>query len=148
MQQRQHDKEERFVEFLKVYCHKNNLEFKDTHEDFDLGADVFINDEPYDLKVSNSRKLTVVKRYKGNWYSPLERHPDIDYLIAEEHEDKWILFKLNKLQVVKEYLGHPDLSLYTLDGNINICQNVSRLMEMIGPEMVIKKISLIKKEGK
>ena len=139
MQEMQHKKEERFIGFLRDYCHRNNISFHDTHSDFNLGADVYINDTPYDLKVSNSRKLTIAKHYKEKWYCPLELHPDVDYLIVEEHDDKWVLFKLNKSRVWKEFLEHTDLSLYAGDGNINICQNVSRLMETIGPDYIIRK---------
>lgn len=146
-QRKQHEKEERFIDFLKDYCPKHGISFVDCHRDINFGADVYINGEPYDLKVSNKRLITVVKvnNYTGRWELPLLEHRDIPYLIVEDYDDKFVVFKLRKDQIEKEWknpLRHKTVMCYNKkygDGNYNECQDVSRLMEIAGPEMVFHK---------
>lgn len=117
MQEHQHAKEQRFLDFLKDYCIRNNRKFEDVHDDYSTGIDVYLDDKPYDLKVSNSRKLTVFKCYKGHWYCPLLEHQDIPYMYVIEEESRFLGFVINKSRLLERLKG--SIETYTGDGNIN-----------------------------
>ena len=129
MQELQHAKEQKFIDYLLKHC----TNVKDVHDNFSTGIDVYIDCIPYDLKITNSRKLTIFKRYKGNWYSPLLEHTDIDYLLVEEYDKCYLGFVINKAALLRQ-LGNKCISTYTGDGNINQC------VELGDPTLLCEKV--------
>jgi hypothetical protein len=121
-QQQQWQKE---AEAIKLLVDKYGA--KDTHAQTSLGYDIILNGKLYDLKVSNSQKLTVLKRLgkgprAGEIYSPLLEHQDIDYLYMIEKPNLFIGFLLNKCDVLDFIIknaGKLKFSYYNGDGNDN-----------------------------
>lgn len=117
MQEYQHAKERNFIDFLV-----KNYNAVDTSNDFGTGVDVVLNGKPYDLKVSNSRKLTLFKYYENEWYCPLLLHPEVNYMYIIEQKDKYLGFVFSKKDVLNYWYKHPEteISTYKGDGNLNI----------------------------
>ena len=122
-QQQQWQKE---AEAIKLLVDKYGA--KDTHYDLSTGADIILDDKLYDLKVSNSQKLTVLKRLgkgprAGDIYSPLLEHQNVDYLYLIEKPNLFIGFLLNKCDVLDFIIknaGRLKFSYYNGDGNDNL----------------------------
>ena len=99
----------------------------DTHAQASLGYDVILDGKYLDLKVSNSNKLTILKRLgkgprAGEIYSPLLEHQDVDYLYLIEKPNLFIGFLLNKCDVLDFIIknaGRLKFSYYNGDGNDN-----------------------------
>lgn len=121
-QQQQWQKE---AEAIKLLVDKYGA--KDTHYDLSTGADVILYDKLYDLKVSNSQKLTVLKKLgkgpkAGTTYCPLLEHQEVDYLYLIEKPNLFIGFLLNKrdlLDYIIKNAGKLKFSYYNGDGNDN-----------------------------
>lgn len=121
-QQEQWNKENKAI---KLLVDKYGAE--DTHYDLSTGADVILDGKLYDLKVSNSNKLTVLKKLgkgprAGEVYSPLLEHQNVDYLYMIEKPDLFIGFLLNKCDVLDFIIKNAGIlkfSYYNGDGNDN-----------------------------
>lgn len=121
-QQQQWQKE---AEAIKLLVDKYGA--KDTHYDLSTGADVILDDKLYDLKVSTSQKLTVLKKLgkgpkAGKTYCPLLEHQEVDYLYLIEKPNLFIGFLLNKcdlLDFIIKNAGRLKFSYYNGDGNDN-----------------------------
>lgn len=130
MQEREHAKELQGIQRVKSWAERNNHQFEDVHEDFETGIDIYLDGKPYDLKVAESGWLTMVKKYKGKWYSPLESHLEVPYLVLKEDfgfvVDKRELrdhcFQMSNKSCI-------ELGVYTLDGNVNITFNAHKFLE-------------------
>ena len=121
-QQQQWQKE---AEAIKLLVDKYGA--KDTHYDLSTGADIILDDKLYDLKVSTSQKLTVLKKLgkgpkAGKTYCPLLEHQEVDYLYLIEKPNLFIGFLLNKcdlLDFIIKNAGRLKFSYYNGDGNDN-----------------------------
>lgn len=121
-QQQQWQKE---AEAIKLLVDKYGA--KDTHYDLSTGADIILDDKLYDLKVSTSQKLTVLKKLgkgpkAGTTYCPLLEHQEVDYLYLIEKPNLFIGFLLNKcdlLDFIIKNAGRLKFSYYNGDGNDN-----------------------------
>lgn len=130
MQEREHAKELQGIQRVKAWAERNCIPFQDVHEDFETGVDIYLGYKPYDLKVAESGWLTLVKEYKGEWYSPLQRHPEIPYLVLKGN---WgFVVDKKKLQSHCFRMSNKsgiELGVYTLDGNINITFNAEKFLQ-------------------
>lgn len=121
-QQEQWKKE---AEAIKLLVDKYGA--KDTHYDLSTGADIILDDKLYDLKVSTSQKLTVLKKLgkgprAGDIYSPLLEHQEVDYLYLIEKPNLFIGFLLNKRDLLDFIIKNAErlkFSYYNGDGNDN-----------------------------
>jgi len=121
-QQQQWQKE---AEAIKLLVDKYGA--KDTHYDLSTGADIILDGKLYDLKVSTSQKLTVLKKLgkgpkAGTTYCPLLEHQEVDYLYLIEKPNLFIGFLLNKcdlLDFIIKNAGRLKFSYYNGDGNDN-----------------------------
>lgn len=121
-QQQQWQKE---AEAIKLLVDKYGA--KDTHYDLSTGADIILDNKLYDLKVSTSQKLTVLKKLgkgpkAGTIYCPLLEHQEVDYLYLIEKPNLFIGFLLNKcdlLDFIIKNAGRLKFSYYNGDGNDN-----------------------------
>ena len=141
MQIIQHKKESRFIEFLKKYTESHNEQFLDVHENYASGIDVYYLNKPYDLKVSNSKKLTLQKKYKGEWYDPLVSHIDIPYLYIIETPVQFLGFVIDKDKLLTNLPKYCNSSItqYTGDGNLNNCIELKNLMDLCPEPFVWRK---------
>ena len=121
MQEVQHAREDEFLSFLRTNYWQVCDSYSDLHTDFSTGIDVKLNDTYYDLKVSNSKKLTIFKYHNNAWYSPLTLHPDVKYLYVVEHIHCYMLYEIKKESIITYLLQQPHITEYTGDGNFNIC---------------------------
>jgi hypothetical protein len=104
------------------------------HNNYSTGIDVKLDDKYYDLKVSNpNKKITVFKKHKGNWYSPLTEHMDVEYLYVIEYEKCYMLYELKKEKIIEYMTSQPQITEYTGDGNINICITLNN-MELVAED--------------
>ena len=132
-QEYQHRKEEHGIELLKQYLGDRLV---DVHEDFSTSIDVYIDGQPYDLKVTNLPFVDYVKKYKGNWYSPLELHADVPYLIVMQKGDRIVCFRLSKDRIKREAEKPNKLRIcHPSDGNEHVCVDISEILDC--PEFVI-----------
>ena len=132
MQEYQHCIEQHGIDLLKRFLGDR---LKDVHEDYNTGIDVLIDDQPYDLKVTNLPFVDYLKKYKGSWYCPLELHPDIPYLIVQQKGDRIVCFRLRKDRVLRETDKPNKLKkCHPRDGNLHICVDISGLLDC--PEFV------------
>lgn len=124
LQQRYKDKERRFITFLRD---SGENVFDVTGSDYDLkkGIDIYLDGKPFDLKVSNSYKLSLFRKsalYDNEFRCPILIHPEIPYLYVIEKEDRYIGFCINKTDLLKvSFLSGTSFSEFTGDGNLNIC---------------------------
>lgn len=121
MQERQHKQEDDFLEFLRNNYWQVWETYSDLHNDFSTGVDVKLDGVEYDLKVSNSKRISIFKKHKGDWYSPLAIHQEVKYLYVTEHAHCYILYEIRKESIIKYLLNNPQITEYTGDGNDNIC---------------------------
>lgn len=129
-QLREHNLERSGIELIKDWAIRNNVSFEDVHYDFSTGIDIVLDGKPYDLKVTKSSWLTFVKRFGDTWYSPLELHPDVPYLILRGNKG----YVLNKKDLLafctqQSISSGIQLGVYVLDGNINITFNADRFIK-------------------
>lgn len=124
-QEQQHAQEELFLNFLRYNYQQYWETFADLHYDFSTGIDIKLDDEYYDLKVSNSKKITIFKKHKGEWYSPLTLHKDIKYMYVVEYPNCYMLYVIKKDKIIEYMTSQPQITEYTGDGNINICINLN-----------------------
>lgn len=137
-QKDKHDKESRFLKTLKSYMEANGHTYEDVHDDYNTGVDVIIDGKKYDVKASNpNKRLTIFKRYKGSWYSPLLLHQDVDYLYAIEYEDRWVVCHITKENILSHLCG--EMTTYDGDGNLNICCTLSNILDISEREYIIQK---------
>lgn len=136
-QKYQHSREAELIKRIADYCAKNNIPFKDltgTEDDYKYGVDCYIGDRPFDLKCSDSRKLTVIKRLpNGIEYKPYEKHTRIPYLYCLPSSGKCYIITKQTFKSFIEYYKSMDMlddimTIYTGDGNTNYCINISRLL--------------------
>lgn len=135
-------KEQGFLETLRAYCTTNNIQYSDSHEEVSTGIDVWIDTKPYDLKVSNSRKLTLFKKLPdGRIFCPLVRHIEIPYLYIIEREKDFICFELRKEDLMFRLFGRGPIntSTYQGDGNINVTFEITEIMDLARDVLVIPK---------
>lgn len=140
----QHEKEERFIKFLSYNYtqHWKTYSRASKEQDIKDGIDVFLDDIPYDLKISFGR-LSLFKKHKGNWYSPIVEHMDINYLYVIEYSDKFALFTLKKEDILMELLKNKiQFSEYSGDGNFNINMDLERRLSILDPKPVILRKSV------
>lgn len=130
MQYREHYIEAKGIEKIKQWALRHNVSFSDIHDDFSTGIDIILDGKSYDLKVTRSSWLSLVKKYKDGWYCPLEMHQEVPYLILRGNEgfilDKKELFKFCNQQSMSSGI---QLGIYVLDGNLNITFNAARFMQ-------------------
>lgn len=123
-QEQQHQVEERFISFLRMNYYQIWDTFADLHNNYDSGIDVRLDGVDYDLKVSNSKKLSVFKKHKNDWYSPLTLHMDVKYLYVVEYPNCYLLYEIRKENLIMYLLQNPHITEYTGDGNDNICMDL------------------------
>ena len=124
-QEQQHAQEELFLNFLRYNYQQYWKSYSDLHNDYETGIDVKLDDEYYDLKVSNSKKITIFKKHKNDWYSPLTLHQDIKYMYVVEYQKCYMLYVIKKDKIIEYMTSQPQITEYTGDGNINICINLN-----------------------
>lgn len=124
MQEQQHQKEDDFLSFLRANYWQVWESYSDLHYNYETGIDVKLDDTYYDLKVSNSKKITVFKNHKDEWYSPLTMHMDIKYLYVVEYPNCYLLYEIRKENLIMHLLQNPHITEYTGDGNDNICMDL------------------------
>lgn len=130
MQEREHYIESKGIEKIKAWAERHNIAFTDVHDDFSTGVDITLNGYPYDVKVTGSTWLTMIKKYKGRWYSPLELHQEVPYLILKG-DFGYILDKKSLADYCFQMSNKSGIEqgVYTLDGNINITFNADKFMQ-------------------
>lgn len=121
----QHEMESLFLNFLRYNYQQYWSTYSDLHNDYGTGIDVKLDNEYYDLKVSNSKKITIFKKHKNEWYSPLTLHTDIKYMYVIEHEKCYMMYVIKKDKIIEYMTKQPQITEYTGDGNINICINLN-----------------------
>ena len=135
----QHNKESDMLKRIEKYCADNELRFKDVHDDYSTGIDIWIGRRCYDIKASESKKLTILKTLpNGTTYKPHETHLDVPYLYCLPSTG--YCYRINKQEII-DYIkflkstGKLDifLSEYTGDGNKNICIDIGQLLFMKEP---------------
>lgn len=131
-QEYQHKKEELFLNFLRNNYQQRWKSFSDLHNDYSTGIDVKLDDEYYDLKVSNpNKKITIFKKHKRKgkweWYSPLTEHMDVKYMYVIEYEKCYMMYVLKKEKIIEYMLSQPQITEYTGDDNINICITLNNI---------------------
>ena len=113
----QHDKESAFLDLL----FKQYPTAIDAHNDFRCGYDFIIRGVKLDAKVSNSRKLTLIRKYKDYIYCPLLEHPDVDILYCIENDTEYKCYRFKKRDILEYFLyNYTNLSSYTGDGNQSV----------------------------
>lgn len=138
-----HEKEARGLQYLAEYCKQNGIDYRraSEEEDYRHGIDVYLNEEPYDVKISNENMyLSIFRCYKNRWYSPLIDNFDVRYLYAVEHEDKYVFFRVSKRDILSHLDGNIEKK--DKDGNINLCVSLKPfIMSICGEKdwFVIKK---------
>lgn len=135
-------KEQGFLETLRAYCITNKLQYSDVHEEVETGIDVWIDTKPYDLKISNSKKLTLFKKLPdGRIYCPLVNHLAIPLLYVMEREKDFICFELRKEDIMFKMFGKGPVNTgkYCGDGNINITFEIQEIMDIAREVLVIPK---------
>lgn len=148
MQEIQHNKESQFIYKLSEYCKENNLWFVNTvgtKADYQGGIDCYINRRPYDLKCSDSRRLTIHKTLPNGFeYKPYEKHPEVPYLYCLPSTGLCYVITKEEFKAYIEYyksIGKLSsmLSEYSGDGNRNINIDISPLLLNKEPLFKIKK---------
>lgn len=140
----QHNKEATTLNQLKEYCAANDMAFADVHDDFSTGIDVYINRRAYDIKASDSKKLTIFKRLpNGTEYKPHETHTDVPYLYCLPSSGYCYIVTKKELSTYIELMKENDkldalLSEYTGDGNYNLCIDIQGLLLMKEPFIKLK----------
>lgn len=123
-QKDKHAKESHFIEFLRSYAEIESIQFEDVHDNLKTGIDVYYDGKPYDLKVSNSLKLSLFRTsdlYGGETRCPMLIHPEIPYLYVVEKDDKFIGFVIDKKELLKpNFLNATTFGEFTGDGNYNL----------------------------
>lgn len=90
----------------------------DAHNNFKCGYDFIIRGRKLDAKVSNSRKLTLIRKYKDHIYCPLTEHQDVDILYCIEFDDCYKCYRFTKKEILEHFLNNfNNLSSYEGDGN-------------------------------
>ena len=130
MQEREHYIESKGIEKIKAWAERYGVAFEDVHDDFSTGVDIKLNGYSYDVKVTNSTWLTMIKKYKDKWYSPLELHQEVPYLILKG-DFGYILDKKRLADYCFQMSNKSGIEqgVYTLDGNINITFNADKFMQ-------------------
>lgn len=121
---KEHKIEQNGIELIKDWAEIHGVSFEDTHEDFSTGIDIILDGKPYDLKVTKSTWLTLVKKYQNKWYCPLELHAEVPYLVLQG-TNGYVLNKAELLEYCSKqsFKSGIQLGVYVLDGNINITFN-------------------------
>lgn len=127
---REHNIERIGIELIKNWAIRNNVSFEDVHNDYSTGIDIIINGQPFDLKVTNSNYLTLVKRFHKSWYCPLELHTEVPYLILQGTKG-YVLDKKDLLEFCTQqsFESGIQLGVYVLDGNVNVTFNAERFIK-------------------
>ncbi len=130
MQEREHYIESKGIGKIKAWAERHGITFADVHDDFSTGVDITLNGYPYDVKVTNSTWLTMVKKHNGRWYSPLELHQEVPYLILKG-DFGYFLDKKRLADYCFQMSNKSGIEqgVYTLDGNINITFNADKFMQ-------------------
>lgn len=142
-----HTQEQTFVKWL--LAHPNGHTIKDatnTSKDFKNGIDLEIDGQPVDLKVTNSRKLSLFRKSdlydkhdgREGWECPILKHPNIPYLIIENHPEKkrYVGFLIRKLDLFN-YLHLAPIGTYTGDGNVNKYLDLSNIITDVTSEILV-----------
>lgn len=142
-QKRQHEQESRFIAFLKAYTESNNIQFEDVHNDFKTGIDVIIDGKPYDLKVSDSLKLSLFRTselYNNETRCPFLEHPEIPYLYVVEQENQFVGFVINKANLITaSFLNSTTFGNYSGDGNDNLTVDLEGQIGLLSDRIIIWK---------
>ena len=127
---REHNIERVGIELIRQWAIRNNVSFEDVHNDYSTGIDIILNGQPFDLKVTKSSWLTFVKKFGDKWYSPLELHPDVPYLILRGNKGH-VLDKKDLLAFCTQqsFESGIQLGVYVLDGNVNITFNMEPFLK-------------------
>lgn len=145
---RQHNKEASFIQKLSDYCKETNKWFVDctgTKADYIEGIDCYIDRRPYDLKCSDTKKLTIHKTLPNGYkYKPQERHTDIPYLYCLPTSGLCYVITKAELSAYIEYYKQAGklssmLSNYSGDGNQNVCIDIGPMLINKEPLFKIKK---------
>ena len=148
MQERQHNQERQTINKLKEFCEANGLFFVDTvgtKADYQGGIDCYINRRPYDLKCSDSKKLTIHKTLPNGFeYKPYEKHPEVPYLYVLPTTGLCYVITKTELAAYIEYYKQAGklssmLSNYSGDGNKNVCIDIGPMLLNKEPLYKIKK---------
>lgn len=126
---KEHKIENNGIELIRQWAIRNNVSFEDVHNDYSTGIDIILDGKPFDLKVTKSTWLTMVKKYKDTWYSPLEMHQEVPYLILKGYCG-YILDKKRLADYCFQMSNKSgiDIGVYTLDGNVNITFNIEQFI--------------------
>ena len=123
MQERQHQLESNVTDLIIKHLGVRHTITKSTLEDdINNGIDIYIDRRPYDLKCSNSQKITVFKKHRGDIYSPLLLHQDVPYLYVTNNGTKYDIYKITKQEILEDILSRWKFlsgSVYDGDGNVN-----------------------------
>lgn len=98
----QHNTELRTLELIQREFGKANVRFTSELTDLSKGIDLFIYDKPYDLKASNSNKITIFRITASGLYCPLLKNKNVEYLFPTEV--KGIYKVITKQEIFNEFL--------------------------------------------
>lgn len=126
---------------LESYFSERGIDFvrASKEEDFYKGTDFYLSSKPYDLKSSDSGKLSLLRRTaKRGWYCPLTDHPSVDYAYLYKgslHLINRLLFLAN----IDSILNNPDVSFgsYSGDGNIQKWIDLSKILPQISYDIFL-----------
>lgn len=133
--------ERRGIELVREWCSTNGLEFQRADKDDDLynGIDLYIDGKGYDLKASDSGKLSVFRRTAGRgWYCPLADHADVDYLYLYKGAMYFIdrrMFLANFAQLA----GTLRWGNYSGDGNYQVYVDLSEALDKLSYRIELTK---------
>lgn len=122
-QQATHAKEAAGIEALKKHFGARLVE-STAQQDLVEGWDVAIDGVKYDVKFSNSRKLSLFRQTVGEWYCPVTKYLDVSLLyMVKNDEDNYICFVIDKSKLLDYVFKHAEqikLTSYSRDGNKQI----------------------------
>lgn len=140
-QERQHKQELRFIKFLKAYAEENNEQFEDVHDEFKTGIDIIYKGKKYDVKVSDSLKLSLFRKselYSNETRCPMLIHPEIPYLYIVEQESQFVGFVIKKEKLITaDFLNSTKFGYYYGDGNINLTVDLNDQIGLLSERIII-----------
>lgn len=138
---RQHSIESAALSKLETYFANRGFDFERASKEDDIlkGTDFYLSNKPFDLKASDSGKLSLLRRTaRRGWYCPLTDHPSVDYAYLY----KGALHLINRallLANIDSILNNPEVSFgsYSGDGNIQKWIDLSKILPEISYEIFL-----------
>lgn len=126
----QHNAEFRTLALIQREFGKANVRFTDELTDLNKGIDLFIYDKPYDLKASNSNKITIFRITTSGLYCPLLKNKNVEYLFPTEV--KGIYKVITKQEIFNEFILNywMDIEEKDLVNTINSTPSLSNCKEL------------------